>query len=447
MSHAPTPPGPVRVVRVDVDEPLPDISATRLEGGRYEGAFVVVAHLGRPVGHFEMELDRDVSAAELKELIALRLGNAAWPGIDRPAVVNSRLPSITVVIPSAFQRADLLARCVSAVCAQDYPSFEVIVSDNRPDNGPQRAEHWRRLMADPRVRVVAEPLRGSSAARNRGIALAHGEVIAFLDDDAVPIQGWLMAVGRRFALDPETDAVTGLLLPYELETPAQVLFERSGSKVPHRYEVLCLEGGPATRSGGRQRGRFEIAAWHPDRPSVPAENYLIYRVGRFGMGANMSFRTETLRNLGGFDESMGIGTPSLGGVELHFFIRMLFAGGRMTFDPEVVMYHSHVRDYGELRHKLYSYGCGYTAMLTALSLEDPRHLVGLSRNAVQAMRLFGRKFFAERTAAAAEGYFPSDLSRAEMRGFAVGPWRYIYSRISTRRARSAIAVGRAVVSR
>ena len=443
MVGAPNPPGPVRVVRVDVDQPVPDISAERVAGGAYEGAFVIVERAGRPLGNFEVGLDAGgIPAGELKNLIEERLGNVwSGPGPDRPPVDESRLPFISVVIPTAFQRVELLARCVAAVCAQDYPAFEVIVADNRPDEGPERAAHWRRLTADPRVTVVAEPLTGSSAARNRGIQVAGGEVVAFLDDDAVPVPGWLRAVGRRFALEPETDAVTGLLLPHELETPAQVLFERSGSKVAHRYERLTLEGGPVARSAepAQRRGRFEITAWYPERPSAPAENYLIYRVGRFGMGANMSFRTEVLRRLGGFDEAMGIGTPSLGGVELHFFVRMLFAGGRLTFDPEVVMHHTHIREYDELRRKLYSYGCGYTAMLTALVLAQPRHLVGLSGNALQALRLFGRKFFTERGAAAAEGYFPAELSRAEMRGFAVGPWRYVYSRISMRRARAAIA--------
>jgi glycosyltransferase involved in cell wall biosynthesis len=442
------------VVRVDIDQPLPDISAARAAGGEYDGAFVIVERAGRPLGNFEVDLgSREILAAELKDLIEQHMDDA-WSGLgpDRPIVDESRLPFISVVVPTAFQRVDLLARCVAAVCAQEYPAFEVIVSDNRPDDGPQRAAHWRRLMDDPRVTVVAEPLPGSSAARNRGIQVARGEVVAFLDDDAVPMPGWLLAVGRRFALEPETDAVTGLLLPYELETPAQVLFERSGSKVAHRYERLSLEGGRVARrsgsatsgsatsgaSGARRRGRFELTVWYPERPSAPAENYLIYRVGRFGMGANMSFRIEMLRRLGGFDEAMGIGTPSLGGVELHFFVRMLFAGGRLTFDPEVVMHHTHIREYDELRRKLYSYGCGYTAMLTALVLAQPWHLVGLSGHAWQALRLFGRKFLTERGAAAAEGYFPAELSRAEMRGFAVGPWRYVYSRISMRRARAAL---------
>jgi hypothetical protein len=78
-------------------------------------------------------------------------------------------------------------------------------------------------------------------------------------------------------------------------------------------------------------------------------------------------------------------------------------------------------------------------MLTALVLSDPRHLIGLSGNAWQALRLFGRKFFTERSVAATEGHFPAELSRAEMRGFAIGPLRYVYSRMCMRRDRAAIA--------
>jgi hypothetical protein len=233
MAGVPKLPGPLRVVRVDVDQPVPDISAVRPSGGKYDGAFVIVERSGRPVGNLEVDLDsRGIPAGELKNLIEQHLGDAWYgPGPHRPIVDEDSLPFVSVVIPTAFQRVELLGRCVAAVCAQDYPRFEVIVSDNRPDEGLERAAHWRHLMEDPRVRVVAEPLTGSSAARNRGVQVAHGEVTAFLDDDAVPVQGWLRAVGRRFALEPETDAVTGLLLPHELETGAQVLFERSGSKV------------------------------------------------------------------------------------------------------------------------------------------------------------------------------------------------------------------------
>src|SRR5258706_9918699 len=145
MAGVPLHPGPVRVVRVDVDQPVPDISAARPAGGEYDGAFVIVERAGRPIGNFEVDLDsRGIPAGELKNLIEQHLGHA-WssPGPDRPAVDEDSLPFISVVIPTAFQRVDLLARCVAAVVAQNYPRFEVIVSDNRPDEGPERAAHWR----------------------------------------------------------------------------------------------------------------------------------------------------------------------------------------------------------------------------------------------------------------------------------------------------------------
>lgn len=445
MSRSVKLPGPIRVVRVDTAGEIPEISSERAAGGEYSGAFVIVEQAGRPIGNFETEFgSAGISAAELKNLIEQHLGDTySAPEQERPVLNESDLPFISVVIPTAFARADLLSECVAAVCVQAYPEFEVIVSDNRPNASAERAAAWDQISADPHVRMVAEPLRGCSAARNRGVAAARGSVIAFLDDDAQPAPGWLMAIGRRFALEPETDAVTGLLLPLELETPAQVLFERSGSKVAHHYEQVSMQGasrpGTTATTGPRPRRRFDMTMWYPECPDLPVENCLIYRIGRFGMGANMSYRTEVLRRLGGFDESMGIGTPALAGEDFLFFVRLLFAGGRLTFDPEVAMYHTHLREYDELKYKLYTYGCGYTAFLSALVLDDPRHLIGLARNAAQAIRLFGEKFFAERRALAASGEFPSELSRAEMLGFAAGPWRYAYSRAHTRRARRAIA--------
>jgi glycosyltransferase involved in cell wall biosynthesis len=429
-------PGPMRVVRVDLDAAVPGVSRSRPAGGEYAGAFVVMERCGRPLGDFEVELNgSDLPAAELTSLIEQNLSAlVSTAGPQQPVVDDASLPFVSVVIPTAFVRVELLARCVAALGGQDYPSFEVIVVDNRPNDSAERAAHWRELSADPRVSVVGEPLTGSAAARNRGIAVARGEILAFIDDDAVPERGWLRAIGRRFALEPNADAVTGLFLPSELETPAQVLFERSGSKVSNQYVRMSYQGG---RAAGR--GRFEVTATRPEDPSTPSVNYLVYQAGRFGIGANMAFRAEALGRLGGFDEAMGIGTPSLGGVELQVFIRLLVGGGRLTFDPEVVIFHSHVTGYDELRRKLYSYGCGFTGLLTSLVWADPRHLIGLSTNLWRAGRLFTHKFFRERTAAAAAGTFPSELSRIEMRGFAVGPFRYLYSRYHMRRLRRRLA--------
>src|SRR5262245_14562038 len=88
MAGALEPSGPVRVVRVDIDQPLPDVSATRPAGGTYDGAFIIAERSGRPIGHFEVDLDRaGIPAGELKNLIEQHLGDA-WSGPDlaRPVV-------------------------------------------------------------------------------------------------------------------------------------------------------------------------------------------------------------------------------------------------------------------------------------------------------------------------------------------------------------------------
>ena len=295
--------GPIRVVQVDVDRPVPDVSAVRERGPDYTGAFVIVFRDGRPLGHVEFDLDRpEFSAAEVRQRIVAALGDV-WAEARplRAAVADSDLPFITAVVPSAFSRGELLERCVEALAAQDYPAFEVIVVDNRPRDTPERADLWRRLSRHQRVTVVAEPLPGSAAARNRGIGLARGSVVAFVDDDALPSAQWLRAIGHRFALEPQTDAVTGMFLPAELETPSQILFERSGTKFGHRYQRLAVQGGRA-----QGRGRFQMRVWSPEDGAAESTVLPVYRAGLYGVGANMAFRANALHALNGFDDAIGV---------------------------------------------------------------------------------------------------------------------------------------------
>jgi len=87
-------------------------------------------------------------------------------------------PLVSVVIP-AHNRRDFLAEAVVSVQQQTYEPFEVIVIDDGSTDGT--AEMIRERF--PRVRLVCQPHRGVSAARNRGIAEARGDYITFLDSD------------------------------------------------------------------------------------------------------------------------------------------------------------------------------------------------------------------------------------------------------------------------
>lgn len=96
-------------------------------------------------------------------------------------------PFVSVIIP-AHNDAERLVRCLRALEGQTYPThlYEVIVVDNASDEPIAPA-----LSAYPHARGAYEAQRGSYAARNTGIAVARGEVLAFTDSDCLPAPDWL----------------------------------------------------------------------------------------------------------------------------------------------------------------------------------------------------------------------------------------------------------------
>ncbi len=432
--------GPIRVVRVDVDGPLPELSPFRGDGVPYVGAWVVAFRGGRPVGHVEVPFEgRVVSAVELGEVLVAGLGGGWSSGVAEPVVDEGLLPLVSVVVPSTFERVDLLERCVESLVAQSYPAFEVIVVDNRPVDSVERVELRGRLCGDSRVSVVVEPCPGISAARNRGVASAAGPVVAFIDDDVEVEPGWLRAVGARFVLEPSADCVTGPVLPKELETPAQVWFERSGGHMEQRYERVQFVNDGAWRGrflGGLRRSRFQVTA---RRTGAPDETFLLYRSGKIGVGASLAVRTDVLRRVGGFDSALGAGTRTMSGEDHMLFVALLHAGCQITFDPGAYVFHTHRRTLPELRHQLLGYGTGYTAMLAASARRDRAHVAGLAWYFAQAVRLLARKFrgrwrAATRSVGDADPAVPAALAGAEFLGLVRGPLAFVASNRDARRA-------------
>ena len=99
-----------------------------------------------------------------------------------PAIVTPSerfaLPAVSVVIPT-HDRWPLLGEAIESVLTQSYRRFELIVIDDgsTDDTGRKLAEFGSRL------RLIRQPRRGVSAARNRGVATARGRYLAFLDSD------------------------------------------------------------------------------------------------------------------------------------------------------------------------------------------------------------------------------------------------------------------------
>jgi glycosyltransferase involved in cell wall biosynthesis len=102
------------------------------------------------------------------------------------------------------------------------------VVDNRPTDPATRELVHEAGRDDDRIRSRPESRPGSSVARNAGVAHSRAEPVAFTDDDVTVESEWLDWLVEPLVTDPRVTVVTGLVLPAELETPAQRWFEVYG---------------------------------------------------------------------------------------------------------------------------------------------------------------------------------------------------------------------------
>ncbi len=402
-------PGPIRVALIDVCEPIVDLDCTRACDPPYQAAWILVCRDGRPIGSIELPLGQArIPAEELERQLRARLGDALDGA--RPAD-TPQLARATVIVPTAMSRPEQLRRCVRGLTELDHPDYEVVVVDNRPA-GAEPVDL-------PGVRVVHEPRPGISAARNRGLEEATGEIVAFTDDDVEVDRRWLRALGERFAAAPELAAVTGLVVPAELETPAQIFFEQSGSGLDRGYRALTFE----------RAGRFQIK--RTDLQDGSERVHSLYETGELGLGSNMAFRACMLRAAGGFDQALGTGTPARGGEDLAIMLALLADGHKLAYEPGAIVHHTHRATLAGLERQIHGYGLGFTAMLTAIALRDPRHVAGLACVVPRWLRSLRDPDSAKQANRTAD--FPRDLGRTELRGMLAGPVAYLRARRMQRR--------------
>lgn len=218
--------------------------------------------------------------------------------------MTSPKQAISVVICAYTEKRlhDLIAAVVS-VQQQTLPPLEIIVVI---DDNPLLLE--RVLTCLPNVILVEnhEP-RGLSGARNSGIATAHGDIIAFLDDDATAAPDWLEQLSRGYS-DPNVMGIGGAILP--------------------RWQ------------GQRPR-------WFPDEfnwivgctyRGMPEQRATVRNL----IGANMSLRRTVFDTVGGFSNGIGrIGTLPVGCEETELCIRAQqhWPHKQLLYEPAAEVYH------------------------------------------------------------------------------------------------------------
>ena len=108
------------------------------------------------------------------------------------------------------------------------------------------------------------------------------------------------------------------------------------------------------------------------------------------------------------------------------FVELLTAGHQLGYEPTAIIEHQHRATMDDLDRQIYGYGLGFTAMLTAVTLRDPWHLLGLAA-IVPAWLKSLRVESSAKSVNRADDYPPA-LARAEFRGMAAGPIAYLRAR-------------------
>ncbi|AMM22026.1 hypothetical protein AX769_20085 [Frondihabitans sp. PAMC 28766] len=349
------------------------------------------------------------------------------------------MPSVSVVVCTMVAREDDLRQLLTGLARQQYEGeHEFILVDNRVVD-PEFDILPGLLEPYPHIRVVHQRKAGIAAARNAGLAAARYDVVAYTDDDVRVDDNWLRVIGERFSRRDRIDVMTGMILPAELETPAQFWFERyyggfSGERLFAPALLRAVDDVPRLIRGSR------IAAYGAD--GFESARFAVYGVGAYGAGANMSYRRESLIAAGGFDNALGTGTPALGGEDLATLMTMLWRGDKLAFEPGAVVHHRHRQSLRELESQLHGYGLGFTALLFALTAADPRHLLGLGwqvplASVTMVKQTIGRVVTRSRGTAgpqqtaveqALDTGYPASLVFDELSGYPKGPLAYLRSR-------------------
>lgn len=163
---------------------------------------------------------------------------------------------ISLVIP-AFNEEKYLGACLEHVVKNGSKLFEVIVVDNASTDATASI-----AKSFPNVRVVSEPSKGLTKARQKGLEEAQGDVIAYIDADTWMLEGWVDTITDTFSKNEHVVAVSGPYVYHDVPWYTQIAV---------KIFWLCLA-----------------------YPSYLSTGYML-------IGGNFAARKSALLSIGGFD--------------------------------------------------------------------------------------------------------------------------------------------------
>ena len=359
---------PWKILHLELSEGIPTLSFVP----NCQGIYMVFWWYGIPLGHREiLAAQLPMPSTQLANLILQTITTAVgdhllehgfkapWPCLENPSRdvnldfyalmalarpltslrerwlqlgTGSASKSVCVVICTR-NRPEQLAQCLRSLKQLSPCPQEILVVDNAPNS-----DATRQVVAQmPGIRYVLEPRPGLSVARNTGIRHSTADIIAFTDDDVTVHSDWSARLQQSFQ-NPKVMAVTGLVLTVELETEAQLIFEKRWS-FNQGYRAITFDTQFFEQT--KPRG---VPVWH------------------IGAGANMAFRRQAFELVGDFDERLGAGAAGCN-EDSELWYRVLAEGWLCRYEPTAVVYHCHRSELDSLKQQLHQYLRGHVVAL------------------------------------------------------------------------------------
>jgi GT2 family glycosyltransferase len=410
---------PIAVVEVELSAAIAAPEASNPEGVAFGSARLFARLHGRPLGSVETPVGPDgFSAQACAEAIWAALQaeiNVHLQADDLPAITQLTAagippsaepacqalrrqvladPPFASVVVCTKDRPAVVDRVLRSIAKLDYPDYETIVIDGSPGVETEaliRANH-------PTVRHVRLKGGGVVVGRNRALAEAKAEMLAYVDDDAVVDRDWLTEHIAGLYQDPNIACTTGYAIPFELATQAQAWFEELGAFVE-----------------GVQPRTISVS-------TRPPGSLLPYATGRIGSGVSMAWRASALRRIGGFDLAL----DKLGAEDISAFYEALCAGYAISFWPGAVVHHEHRRDYAALRGQVRSYARGLGAYLFRCLFTHPARIPDfLIRVPLGLIYTFSPNSIRNNKRSSS---FPAEFTGIQRKALLGGPWAYLKGR-------------------
>ena len=215
------------------------------------------------------------------------------------------------IIICSYNRASYISDALTSLYGQSsgLDDFEVIIVDNNSiDNTKEVYAQWRQTNTNGQFSFISETKQGASFARNTGAAIAKGEWVCFMDDDAVATTDYVKNIIKHIQDQPFIVGFGGRIIPKYI--PAEPKWMS--------YYVSSLVGN------------FDYA------PTACA-----FENGKYPLESNMIVKKSVYDQIGGFNVNLPgvVGTLRIGGEGKELFYKIIALGHTIYYDPSICVHH------------------------------------------------------------------------------------------------------------